>query len=60
MPGVSDQEPGNEETPTPGTQPQDVPSFSGAATHSDKNEETVIASTELIFLHNLPRLLMTM
>lgn len=61
IPGVSDQEQGNEETPAPGTQlAQDLPSFSGTATHTDKNEETVIASTKFIHLHNLPRLLITM
>ncbi|KAI9573121.1 TPR-like protein [Boletus coccyginus] len=44
MPGVSDQGQGNEETPAPWTQlVQDVPSFSGTATHTDKNEEIVIA-----------------
>ena len=54
-PGVSDhhpecagQEQGNEETSGPGDQQQYVSSSSGAATHTDKIEETVITSMKLI------------
>ena len=60
-PGISDpnnecveQEPrGNEEKHRPGDQPQDVPSSSGFAIHTDENEEMIITSRQLTSLHSL-------
>lgn len=45
------QDQGNKATAGPGDQlPQDVPSSSGSATHTDENEEMVITSGRFIFL----------
>jgi len=50
---------GNDETLRPGNQPQDMPTPSGAAIHTDEIEQMVITSMKFISLRSLQRWLMT-